>query len=92
MAIDNFEICDSNVNLGNENNLLNVFGGNVETFESLGIFSAYDAVLEPYCIYLVDRPRKILWHTFFVFSFDFSMASNFERTNFMFCANSHVLS
>ena len=45
MPIDNFEICDSNVNLGNENNVLNVLGGNVKTFESLGIFSGYDAAL-----------------------------------------------
>ena len=33
-----FEICDSNVDLGNENNVLNVFGGNVKTLESLCIF------------------------------------------------------
>jgi len=53
-----------------------VLGGNVETFESLGIFSGYDAALDPYCIYVVDKPRKILWNTFFAFSFDFSMAFN----------------
>ena len=74
MPIDNFEICDSNVNLGNENNVLNVLGGNVETFESLANFSGYDDAIDPYCIYLMDKPRKIMWNTFFYFSFDFSRA------------------
>jgi len=27
-----------------------------------------------YCIYIVNKPRKILWNNFFAFSFDFSMA------------------
>ena len=74
VPIDNFEICDSNVDLGNENSVLNVLGGNTdENFESLGNFSGYDAALDPYCIYLVDTPRKIMWTPFFAFSFDFSM-------------------
>ena len=54
--------------------MLNTLGGNVENFGSLGYFSGYDAALDPYCINLVDKPRKILWSTFFAFSFDFSMA------------------
>jgi len=74
VPIDNFEICNSNVDWGRENNMFNILGGNVETFESLDYFSGYDAALAPYCIYLVDKPRKILWNTFFTFSFDFSMA------------------
>ena len=41
---------------------------------SLGYFRGYDASFDPYCIYLVDKPRNILWNTFFAFSFDFSMA------------------
>ena len=41
---------------------------------SLGNFSRCDAAFDPYCIYLVDKPRKIMWNTFFDFSFDFSMA------------------
>ena len=53
--------------------MLNKLGGNVEKFESLGYLSGYDAALDPYGIYLVDKPRKILWNTFFTFSFDFSI-------------------
>ena len=68
------KLCDSNVDVGNEDNVLNMLGENVETFESLGYFSGYDATLNPYFIYLVDKPKKILWNTFFTFSFDFSMA------------------
>jgi len=41
---------------------------------TLGYFSGYDVDFDPYCMYLVDKPRQILWNTFFVFSFDFSMA------------------
>jgi len=49
-------------------------GGSVETIESLGDFSGYSAALNPYCINLVDKPRKILWNAFLAFPFDFSMA------------------
>ena len=54
--------------------MLNTLGGNVEAFESLGYLCGYDAALGPYCTYLVDKSRKILWNTFFAFSFDFSLA------------------
>ena len=37
--------CNFSVDLGNEDNVLNILGGNVETFESLGYFSGYDAAL-----------------------------------------------
>ena len=60
MPIDNFEICDSNVDMSNKDNVLNMLGWNVDTFMSLGYFSGYDASLDPYCIYLVDKSRKIL--------------------------------
>ena len=68
------EINDSNVDLGHESRMLNLLGGNNETFESLGFFRGYDAALDPYCIDLEDLPRKIMWHAFVTFSFDFSMA------------------
>jgi len=64
------KLSDSNIDLGRENML----GGSDENFGSLGYFSGYDAALDPYCIYLVDKPRKIIWNTFFDFSFDFSIA------------------
>jgi len=66
-------ICDAIMNLGSEDNMFNALGGNVINFLSLGYFSGYDASLNPYCIYLVDEPRKIMWTNFFDFSFDFSM-------------------
>ena len=68
------ELCDSNMDMGYADNMFHMFGGNVETFESLGNYSGYDVTLDPYCIYLVDKPKNILWNTFFTFSFDFSMA------------------
>jgi len=74
VPIDNFEICNSNVDMGYANNIFHMLGGKVETFKSLGNFSGYNATLVPYCINLVDKPRKILRNTFFTFSFDFSMA------------------
>ena len=67
------EINDSNVDLGHESHMLKLLGGNNEIFESLGYFRGYNAVLDPYCIDLVDLPRKIMY-TFITFSFDFSMA------------------
>ena len=48
--------------------MLYMLGGNVENFGSLGYFSGYDATFDSYCI------KKIMWSTFFDFSFDFSMA------------------
>jgi len=47
--------------------------GSVDSFIYLGNFSGYDAAIDPYCKYLVDNPRKIMWNPFFDFSFDFSM-------------------
>ena len=67
------KLCDSNIDLGHENNLFNMLEGSDENFVSLGYFSGYDAALDPYCIYLVDMPRKIMWNTFFDFSFDVSL-------------------
>ena len=72
--IENPKIFYANVDLGSMDNMFNMLGGNVEIFFSPGYFYGYDASLEPYCIFLVDAPRKIMWNTLFVFSFDFSMA------------------
>jgi len=71
---DNFELCDSIVNMSHEDNMLSMLSGNVKNFGSLGYFSRYNAALDPYCIHLVDKPRKIMWSSFFDFSFYFFMA------------------
>ena len=63
------KICDSHVELGYEDNMFNMLGGNVDNCLSLGYLSGYDASLNPYCIYLEDKPKKIMWNTFFAFSF-----------------------
>jgi len=74
VPIDKFKLCDFNVDLGYDDHVFHLIRGNVKNFVSLGYLNGYDATLDPYCLYLVDKPRKILWNTFFAFSFDFSMA------------------
>jgi len=67
------ELCDANVDLGHDDHMLNLLGGNVENFESLGSLCGYNAALDPYCIDLVDMPRKIMWTTIFDFSMAFDL-------------------
>ena len=64
----------ANDDLGYEDDVFNMLSGNVDNFMNLGYFSWYNASLDPYCMYLVDAPRKIMCSTFFDFYFDFSMA------------------
>ena len=71
--IDNPKICDSNVSLGHEVKMFSMLDGNVDNFLSLGCVCRYDAFLDPHCIYLVDKPTKIMWNIFFAFAFDFSI-------------------
>jgi len=73
VPIDNM-ICDSNVDLGYEDNEFNTFGGDVDDCVSLGCFRGYDPFIGPYCVCLEDLPRKIMWFTFFNPSYDFSEA------------------
>jgi len=79
VPIDNFEICDSNIDMRYADNMFHILGGNVENFGSLGYHSGYDAALDPYYINLADKLKKIVWNTFFVFSFDFSMTFFFMK-------------
>ena len=79
VPIDDSMICDSNVDLGRQDNVFDELGGNVANLLSLGYFSGYDAALDPYCLNLVDIPRKILWNNFFSFSYDFSMVFIFIK-------------
>jgi len=72
--INNPKICDSKVDLEHAGKMFAMLGENVDNFISLGYFFGHGASLDPYCIFLVDKPRKIIWNTFFGFSFDLSMA------------------
>ena len=45
-------------------------------YEPLGAIRGSHPSSDPYCAYLEDVPRKIMWSTFFVHAIDFSMASN----------------
>jgi len=74
VPIDNPIICDANVDLGYEDNMFDVLGGNINDFLPLGYFSGYNTSLDLYYMYLLDEPRKIMWNTFFDLPFDFSMA------------------
>jgi len=56
VPINNHMICDAIVDLGYEDKMFNMFGGNVDKFMSLGYFSGYNASLDPYFMYLVDVP------------------------------------
>jgi len=53
--------------------MFSMLGGNIDNFVSLGYFSRYNASLLPYFMYLMDALRKIMYNTFFDFSFDFTM-------------------
>jgi len=59
--------------------MFNMLSGSVANFLFQGYFSGYDASLDPYCIYLVDKSKKIMWNTFIDFSFDFSMAFGLSK-------------
>jgi len=67
-------ICDANVDSGSEDPMFHVLGRNFDNFVSLGYCIGYNTSLDPSCMYVVDALRKIIWNTFFDFSFDFSIA------------------
>jgi len=70
-AIDNPIICDAASDLGCKDNMFDVLGGNVDNFLFIGYLSGYDASLDPYCMYLGNKHKKIMWDTFLNLSFDF---------------------
>ena len=72
--ISNPMIFDANVDLGYEDNMFSMLGGNVDDYVSLGYFRGYDPSIDPYCVCLEDLSRKITWTTFFNPSYDFSKA------------------
>jgi len=55
--------------------------------ESLGDIRGYNPSFDPYCAYLEDMPRKIMWSPFFDHTFDFSMAfDEFKRPLTLFAS------
>ena len=48
--VDNPKICDSNVDLGYEDDLFNVLGGNDNDYASLGYFRGCDPSIDPYYV------------------------------------------
>jgi len=69
--IDNPMIFYANVDLGYEDNVFDVLGGNVNDYVSLGYFRGYDPSIDSYCVCLEDLPRKVMWITFFNPFYDF---------------------
>ena len=61
--------------------------------ESLGDIRGYNPSFDPYCAYLEDLLRKIMWSTFFEHTVDFSMVFDEfkEATNFVYSVFSSVL-
>jgi len=61
--------------------------------ESLGDIRGYSPSVDPYCAYLEDVPRKIMWSTFFDHTFDFSMVfGKFKRPLTLFAPSFLVFS
>ena len=61
--------------------------------ESLGVFRGYHPSFGPYCAYLEDVPRKVMWSTFLDHTFDFSMAfDEFKRPITLFALSFLVFS
>ena len=77
--ISNPMIFDANSDLGYEDNMFSMLGGNVDNFMFLGYFSRYNASIDPHYMYLVDEPRKLMWNSFFNFSVDFSIVLGLMR-------------
>jgi len=50
--IDNSTICNANNDLGYEDNMFSMLGGNFDDFVSLGCSSRFNASIDPYCICL----------------------------------------
>ena len=63
----------AHVDLGYENNVFDMFGGNADNYVSLGYLRGYVLSIDPYYVSVEDLPRKITWTTLFNPSYDFSM-------------------
>ena len=72
MPVNNFLICDTNIDLGYEDNIFSMPRGNVHDYVPLGYFRGHDSFIDHYCICIGDLPKKIMWTTFFNSSYEFS--------------------
>jgi len=72
--IGNPIICNANNDMGHEDNMFCILGGNVDDYVSLGYLRGYDPSIDPYCVSLRGLPKKIKWTTIFNLSYDFSKA------------------
>ena len=67
-------ICNANVDLGYEDNIFSMLGGNIQDYVSLGYLRGYDPSIDSYSVSLEDLPRKvIIWFAFFNPFYDFSI-------------------
>ena len=66
--------CDANNDLGYQDYMFTMLGGNVDDYVSLGYLKGYDPSIDPYCVNLDDLSRKITWIIFFNPFYDFSNA------------------
>ena len=53
-------ICDATMDLGYEDNIFYLLGGNVDNCVSLGYCRGYYPSIDPYSLYLKDFPKKVM--------------------------------
>ena len=66
-------ICDANANLGCKDNMFICLVG-ILMILGLGCIRSRDPSIYPCSLYLKYWPRKVMWTTFFIPSYDFSEA------------------
>ena len=54
--------------------MFSVLDGSVDDYVSLGNFKGSYPSIDPYCVYLENLPRIVMWTTLFTPSYDFSKA------------------
>ena len=65
-------ICDALTDLGYEDDMFDMLGGNVSDYVSRSYFRGYDSFIDPYSLHLKNLFREVMWTTFFNTSHDFS--------------------
>ena len=62
------------MDLGYEDNKFDMLSRNIDDYVLLGHLRGYDPSLGPYCVYLEDLLRKVMWTIFFNPSYNFYKA------------------